>query len=61
VLRQMFAAYGVEIKIFPDGQRWETTYVPPDVDFGAVMQAVFDELTPRVDGPWVFPLDVPGE
>lgn len=60
VLQRMFAEYGVRIKIEPQQGRWETTYVPEDVDFVAVMEAVFAELTPRIDGPWEFEIAVPG-
>lgn len=60
-LAEALAAYGIEIAVFPDEQRWETTVVPEGLDIGQVMDEVLDTFTPQIPGPWVFTLDIPGE
>lgn len=59
-LAEALAAYGIEIAVYPEEQRWETTVVPDGLDIGQVMQEVYASFTPQIAGPWVFTLDIPG-
>ncbi|MCZ7541054.1 MAG: DUF4179 domain-containing protein [Anaerolineae bacterium] len=58
-LEAALAKYGIEIAVYPEENgRWETTYVPPDVNLQAVLDEVFTSLA--IAGPWSFTLEVPG-
>jgi hypothetical protein len=58
-LQAALAQYGVEIAVSPDGS-WETTYIPDGVDIQTAMDEIYASFAEKIDGPWVFPLDVPG-
>jgi len=61
VLEAALGEYGIEIAVYPeDNDRWETTYVPPNVNLQAVLEEVFASIAETITGPWSFALEVPG-
>jgi hypothetical protein len=51
--------YGIQIIIHETEHEFEIVTMPPDVDVAAAINAVQGSLSKKIEGPWMFTLDIP--